>query len=182
MGMPEPFTPVIAVDIDGFQVEVDAGNKVRYTLESRWTHPLSEEDEDAIVRLVKELVRLYNANAMKKYRKTHPETAKAPRKPRARFNGKHGWDSERKNAADAGLVAGKLYAIEDADVDRYRSKVKVRGLWHNSVLFSITVQRLLKCFPDAFSRNYSVGVTGAAGRDKSRAGKVPLDSESSAAK
>jgi hypothetical protein len=58
MDMPEPFKPAIAVDIDGFQVEVDANNEVRYTEDNQWTFPLSSNDETVIVRLVKELARL----------------------------------------------------------------------------------------------------------------------------
>lgn len=69
---------------------------------------------------------------------------------RAKFTAEGGYDFQQEEAKK-NLVIGKHYKIQDAKVGRNSSDVKVLGHWYNSVLFDISVQRIIKWFPESVS-------------------------------
>ncbi len=79
------------------------------------------------------------------------------------FKNEGGHDFEKKEAIKF-LTVGNRYLITDARVDRYASEVKVRGRWYNSVQFTITVDRIMKYFPNAFPCTYPAAVSSSQSR------------------
>lgn len=67
--------------------------------------------------------------------------------PRAKYLGQNGYPGEVERADKNGLVAGKLYTVTDCSIGGSHSSITVKGEYYNSVLFGITVERLVKYFP-----------------------------------
>lgn len=67
----------------------------------------------------------------------------------AKFTADGGHEFQKKEATRI-LQIGKVYEIEDANVGREYSSVKVLGKWYNSVLFDVSVSDLMIWFPQSF--------------------------------
>ncbi len=68
--------------------------------------------------------------------------------PRAKYLGKNGYYGDVKRANEH-LIAGKQYTITGCSINQSHSTVTINGRHYNSVLFGISVERLLRYFPGA---------------------------------
>ncbi len=77
--------------------------------------------------------------------------------PRAKYLGKNGYDGQVERANKT-LVPGKVYTITGCSIGQSSSTVVVKGEHHNSVLFGITVGRLIKYFPESYGYGKVAGL------------------------
>lgn len=74
---------------------------------------------------------------------------KSRKNPRAKYLGKNGYPQDVVRANEH-LTAGKLYMITDCSIGQSHSSVTVKGRSYNSVLFGISVARLIRYFPHRY--------------------------------
>lgn len=72
------------------------------------------------------------------------------KKPRAKFLGRNGYHGEVERALLNGLIAGHRYTIQNCSIGQSHSTVWVGGNAYNSVLFSISIDTLIKHFGDPY--------------------------------
>lgn len=87
-------------------------------------------------------------------------------KPRAVFLGKNGYPGQAEEACKV-LTPGKRYTITGCSIGQSHSSVTVKGRSYNSVMFGISVDRLMKYFGNPYAcfrglKRVEPSVNGAA--------------------